>query len=366
MFLHHGYLLLPATRQPDLERLGAYFTVYFGASPCDRSNTIRFPTHIKSIFPLPQMRQIRATYKELCHQRAIELLEIADQLDTKMFVFWSGGVDSTCALVCLLEHCKDRERIVVLLNEQSILEYPLFFMQHIAHRLNYQSTDLFPDLLVAPNMIVNGEHNDQLFGSDIMADAINLFGMNALLGTLKQEYITSLYEWKLRGNREHALFLAELVGRLAETATVPIKTNYDLLWWINFTLKWQTVYMRPLIFSKNPLSREYINTYYHPFFGTTEFQLWSMNNPDKKIKDNWKSYKWPAKDVIYDCTGDRLYRDNKTKYGSLGPLLRQRPFHNFIDENFAFHRQLDWYRPQNDFLSDFQARDMRSALVTAA
>ena len=40
------------------------------------------------------------------------------------------------------------------------------------------------------------------------------------------------------------------------------------------------------------------------FFDSTEFQLWSMNNPDKKIKDTLDSYKWIAKDYIYDYTND--------------------------------------------------------------
>src|SRR5215472_2914098 len=112
-FLHHGYLLLPEKRSRDLEILNSYFTVYFGASPCDRTNTIVFPTRMRSIFPLPQMRDFRASYKDLCHQRAINLLQLAAYLNTKIYVFWSGGVDSTCVLACLLQYCKERDRLIV-------------------------------------------------------------------------------------------------------------------------------------------------------------------------------------------------------------------------------------------------------------
>src|SRR6516165_9756645 len=100
-FLHHGYLLLPNQRTPDLEILNSYFTVYFGSSPVDRTGTIKFPTRMKSIFPLPQMRNFSASYEEICHRRAINLVALANYLNTGIYVFWSGGVDSTCALACL-------------------------------------------------------------------------------------------------------------------------------------------------------------------------------------------------------------------------------------------------------------------------
>ena len=365
-FLHHGYLKLPITKGADLQRLDSYFTVYPGASPVDRTGTVIFPTQMQSIFPLPPMRPLRQSYEELCHQRAIDLLALAAKLDSKIHVFWSGGVDSTLVLTLLLTHCKDRDRITILLDESSILEYPLFFCQHINGKLEHRSTSLFPDLFVAPNMIVNGEHNDQLFGSDILGDAIALFGIDAVVGPLRRELITSLFEYRLCGKRDDAMFLSGVLGALKETAPIPLRTNFDLLWWINFALKWQNVHMRSLIFSRKPLSREYVKTYYHPFFCTAEFQLWSMNNLDKRIKvdkrmiNHWRSYKWPAKDLIYEFTADSDYRDNKTKYGSLQWVLRKLPFHNFLDENYGFRRQMDWYRPQNSFHVTKHMRSLES------
>jgi hypothetical protein len=354
--LHHGYLLLPQNRPPALDRLNAYFKIYPGASPVDRSGTIVFPTQIKSVFPLPQMRECYESYKNLCAQRAADLVLLAARLDAHIYVFWSGGVDSTCALVSLLEHCKDKQRIVVLLTEKSVLEYPLFFAQHIRGKLRHAPADLFVDLLDGQNVIVSGEHNDQLFGSDIIGDAIALFGIETITGRLQRELLTSLFEYRLNGDRETALFFSSLFGRLMETAPVTLKTNFDLLWWINFALKWQTVYMRSLIFSRHALSCEHVKTFYQPFFNTVEFQLWSMNNLDKRIKDHWRTYKWPAKDVIFEFTGDADYRENKIKHRSLQSLLSKRPYHKFLDEDFAFRQQMDWYQPQNDF----QTSDIRS------
>ena len=345
---HHGYFLL-RDKSVALDRLNAYFRIYTGASPVDRTGTITFPTRMKSIFPLPQLRELKASYQELCEQRACRLLQLATYLNAPVYVFWSGGVDSTCALVSLLKHCKEREHIIVLLDENSILEYPLFYARYIHSKLRQQPANLFGRILTTPNLIVSGEHNDQLFGSDIIGDAISLFGIEAVLGRLQRELFTSLFEHKLNGDRDTALFFSGLFGRLIETAPVVLRTNFDLFWWINFALKWQTVYMRSLIFSENGLSHAHVKTYYHPFYNTAEFQLWSMNNPDKRIRNHWRTYKWPVKDIIYEFTKDADYRDNKIKHGSLQYLLMQCRHHNFLDENFGFRQEMDWYQQGNDF-----------------
>jgi hypothetical protein len=354
--LHHRHLLLPEHRPPALERLSAYFKIYPGASPIDRTGTITFPTRMKSVFPLPQMRERQESYDNICAQRAADLLQLAARVDAQIYVFWSGGVDSTCALVSLLKQCKDKQRIIVLLTEKSVLEYPLFFTRYIRGKLRHAPADLFVDLFAGHNVIVSGEHNDQLFGSDIIGEAISLFGIEAVTGRLQRELLTSLFEYRLNGDRETALFFSGLFGRFIETAPVALKTNFDLLWWINFALKWQTVYMRTLLFSRQALSYDHVKTFYQPFFNTPEFQLWSMNNLDKRIKDHWRTYKWPAKDVIFEFTKDADYRDNKIKHQSLVSLLSKRPHHKFLDENFAFHQQVDWYQPVNDF----QTRSIRS------
>ena len=56
------------------------------------------------------------------------------------------------------------------------------------------------------------------------------------------------------------------------------------------------------------ITADYITTNYFHFYGTEDFQLWSMNNMDKKIKDTWNTYKWVCKDIIYDYTRDADYR----------------------------------------------------------
>ena len=115
--------------------------------------------------------------------------------------------------------------------------------------------------------------------------------------------------------------------------------------------------MRTLSFAssrtRKNVDKKYVETYYAPFYMTDDFQLWSMNNPDKKIKDTWSTYKWPAKEIIYDFTKDTEYRDTKIKRGSLFSVLDQLIPINFIDESYNFLMEIDpeeYLNPVNDFV----------------
>ena len=47
------------------------------------------------------------------------------------------------------------------------------------------------------------------------------------------------------------------------------------------------------------------------FFITDDFQKWSIVNDNLKIKDTLESYKFTAKDYIFDYTSDADYSDKK-------------------------------------------------------
>jgi hypothetical protein len=342
---------------PGIKEFLPYFKVYGrGIAPVDRSGCLKFPVRTKSLFPLPRMRPFPHTYEEVCNARAVDLLTRADHLDTSLYAFWSGGIDSTCVLVSLLKNADaaDRERIVVLMSEESIAENPGFYRDHIRGKLKRKSASLFPYILGSKNLIVNGEHNDQLFGSDIIEDVVNRFGFEAVQQSYSRELFLTFFEQGV-GEKLAPRYVA-MFEQLSERAPIRLSSNYSRFWWINFTVKWQTVYMRMLSFiaerNAQLISASYLKTYYAPFYNTEAFQLWSMNNLDQRLRNGWRSYKWPAKEVIYKFTGDAEYRDNKVKRGSLQYLVSQQVPFNFIDDQFAFHTGAepeDFYERENCF-----------------
>jgi hypothetical protein len=339
-----------------------YFKI-FGQNliaPVDRSKTIKLPVLTQSFFPLPRMRVFTKTYSELCDERAHQLLERAQQLDVPLCALWSGGIDSTCLLVSLLRNATraQKEHIIVLMSEDSIDEYPAFYAKHIRSKLRRESAMLFPYLLGSKNLIVNGELNDQLFGSDIIAKAIVQFGGEVVRERYSHDLFVEFFTKMTDGDRASAELFVELFERLRDNAPIPIKTNHEMWWWINFVMKWQAVYMRVLSFAAERnahlITPEYVRSYYAPFYNTQGFQLWSMNNSvEQKVRNGWRSYKWPAKEVIYEFTKDAGYRDNKLKRGSLHYLVAQKVPFEFIDDKLRFLRYVgpkEFYTEDNDFI----------------
>ena len=207
-----------------------------------------------------------------------------------------------------------------------------------------ESAQLFPYLLGTKHLFVSGEHADQLFGSDIIGKLMVRVGN----GVIHQPYNRGLLarffnpDGDLTAETEICLDLFEF---LASKAPIPIETNYHFLWWLNFNLKWQSVFLRTLAYlaprNLAGMTADYVRERYLPFFVTEDFQQWSLNNPDNRIKDTWNTYKWVAKDIIFDFTGDEGYRRYKVKRGSLFFIILRKSSWNFIDEDFKLMHEID-------------------------
>lgn len=328
-----------------------------GAVPVDRTGTIKTPVRVSVPFPIPTFKPFTKTLEDVCNDRAMELLTRAEKLNANIYVSWSGGIDSTLALVSLLKNATTEQKklIIVLLSDLSIGENPQFYTDFIRGKLKTDTSSALPMVLGTSNMIINGEHNDQIFGSDIMAPMILKHGNHIIHEKYNRDILFDQYNSAFN-DPVLSNFYLDLFERLPAVAPVPIYSLYDFTWWINFTCKWATVYTRVFTFTapvnKNRITKDYAFTYFEPFYNTEEFQLWSMNNMDKKIKDSWVTYKWPCKDIIYDYTKDAVYRDTKLKVGSLASFLRNHKSFEAIDDDFRLYEELDlekYHIPENDF-----------------
>lgn len=343
---------------PGTERLAAYLKMYnAGAVPIDRTGIISSALRINPLFPIPQMRPFRASFEDICNERAAALVSLAEKLDARICVLWSGGIDSTLALISLLKNSTEvqRKRFTVLMSQLSIAENPAFYDSHIRAKLRADTSRTLPKILGTKTILVTGEHNDQLFGSDIMAPLIRRHGPSVIHRPYDRRILHEHFMLALN-DEGLADFYLDLFERLVLHAIVPIQTLFEFVWWINFSLKWQTVYARALTFvapqNAAGITPEYVRDYYAHFYNTEDFQLWSLNNLDKRIKDTWESYKWPCKDIIYDFTKDAHYRNTKIKVGSLASFMLSHKSYKAIDTDLKQYNELDldgFYNSENDF-----------------
>lgn len=349
---------------PGMRRFALFSKISLaGTMFLDRTRTITTPIRTVSILPIPTFVPFPRSLEEVCNERAKELLTKADSLGVRLYLFYSGGIDSTLMLVSILKMASDHQRknLTVLLSEESIRENPDFYSEHIHRKLAVEVSTMFPYLLGTKNLLVSAEQNDLVFGSDFLRPFMKLHGLNGLLRPYDRTLLVSFFTSKLEDEHipdasKEAEFYMGLFDKLRHLAPMPLQRNFDVLWWISFCLKWQFISVRMLAFTADRNARlvtpDYVRNYFTHFYDTEIFQLWSMNNLDKRIKDDWKTYKWPCKDIIYDFTKDAHYRDNKTKKGSLSTLLvQQDPFH-YVDDSYGLHRNLHtsaYTNPVNDF-----------------
>jgi len=279
----------PAKKMMAIEKLNMRGIV-------DRTQTldVGFPYLILS--PIPELPvSFSLDFEEVMNQRARDIIRLAELRNMDITVLYSGGIDSTAVLVSLLKNQVDTSRLHVVLTQRSISEYPLFWTETVS-KLNYQVVNILNEANYHNSLIATGSLGDQLFGLStgfmLPADAkVNL----------EKEFSSDIIEW---------------LTPWLEKSPVGMKTNHDFIWWMRFSLTWQHVQLS--IMSKLDLVAHHLTfSHFLDFYGSKDFQLWSILNHDKKIKSDWKSYKYPLKDYIYEYTKDAEYRDNKVKLRSL-------------------------------------------------
>src|SRR6185369_1310656 len=346
---------------PGMANFSYLFKIFNYQLPViDRTGTISIPIKIKSILPIPVLRPMHKTFEELCNERALEILNRADEMNASLYVAWSGGIDSTCVLVSLLKNATatQKERIIVLLSEESILEYPLFYEEHIRGKLRRESSTKLPSILggATPHILTNGEMNDQLFGSGLSCEMLTkMLGKPVVHEPYERDQLFRFYNQNVGDTKITNLYL-DLLYSLMDASPVKLTTYLHWFWWIMFALDWQTVYLRSFLYTseKNEcrITPEYVQNNVMPFFGTEDFQLWSMNNLDKRVKESLTTFKWPAKDIILGYTKDNIYHATKKKKGSVAIWMHHNPY-KFMDESMHLSYEMDpleYYNPENSFI----------------
>lgn len=259
-----------------------------------------FPTHpdMITLRPIGKLLASLPSFADLMESRAADLVNEAG--NRKIFVFWSGGLDSTGALVALMKNCP-LDQIVVIMSDPSVDEAPLFFERYIKDKIQ---VILMKHGIVAPHIrtgisegiVVTGEIGDQLFGT------VNFEGV--LNETLKGPWRDGISKGE---HDRYEGFVSACPRELDNYA--------DFLWWINYSIKYQNVQMRMILEVKNSILEQ--NTFH--FFDSSDFNDWTVTAPiSLKFPDmNKKQYKYPLRRYIYEYDGDLSYFKNKEKERSL-------------------------------------------------
>ena len=264
---------------------------------------------------IPKVDIFNKTFEDCCMDTAKKLWSLNKPIE----LFWSGGIDSSGALIALAETKSKSDVLNIRYTKESISEFPLMWEKIVKHLNNpISESQILDDTLFMNDDIikVTGECGDQLFGSDALHKNLDK----------KDDDWETIFKWdsqSLFGSEDLNYFqnrklnLFKVLTEHIESSPVEIVNIFDLYWWLNFSLKWQDVDNRMIFtYTTCPNWQSTLS-----FFNTEDFQRWSIVNHDIKHGGTWKTYKQPAKEYINKYIKDESYRKDKTKEASLIKIL---------------------------------------------
>lgn len=232
------------------------------------------------------------TFGEICIDTAAK---IANSTDRQIAVSWSGGIDSTVALVALLQTV-EHDRITVVCNRASIDEFPSFYQDKIQNQLKTMSlvelSSHYKDFFT-----VSGDGGDTVWG--VIDDSF----------WAKNQHVLN-HRWQ--DVIDQSLVDMDFVEEFCSWSGTEINSWLDLRVWFYLCCKWQDKCMRPYYLRQDLTDSDTIAFY----DVDRSFQNWTMNNLDRIIGATWQDYKIPAKEFIYQYHPDVDYLKNKSKVGS--------------------------------------------------
>ena len=245
-----------------------------------------------------------STFEELTNRRAVELWDIGKPIR----LWWSGGIDSTCALVSLLKTKRLDTSLTVYLSKASVQENPRFYDLLVNKKVNLQwhsHEDYIYDndqLWNGQTINVNGGGGDELFLAISSHTSIEEF-----FKIKDHDWINIMKDPDMLKTTE----------KYIDMSPYKPKTCWELLWWFTRSIDdLLSRYLSPR-FLKDP-------SVYHleyPFFYTDYFEKWALSNPYDGHNGDYRTYKWPMKKYIYDYDKNEEYLNTKQKESSFPSVI---------------------------------------------
>lgn len=278
---------------PKLHKLNQCFSSRPWGLQHDISNHIPHPFDIKTKTAYEFSNEPR-TFGDVCLDTAQIISRMTDRI---IAVFWSGGIDSTTALVALLQTIP-MQQLVVVCNQASIDEFPSFYEHKIKDRVK----------VISPRLYL--QHYRDFFS--VTGD-----GGDTVWGVIDETF------WQSNSHKinlpwqdcidQSVLPDIDFVQEFCTWSGKEIKSWLELRVWFYLCCKWQDKCMRPYYLRCNVSPKDIV-----PFYDIDRsFQNWTMNNLDLIIGKRWVDYKIPAKEFILRYHNDADYLRYKSKVGSI-------------------------------------------------
>lgn len=287
----------------------------------DRTGALETPFPIQVLYEIPTQLDALHDYDTLCILRAKEILASSK----KIMIFYSGGLDSTVVVLSFLIAIKaghgSFDQITIAATPHSIVENPEFWFARVLPNFRLASANAVLQQVSSDDVdcYVLGENADQLFGSDIILGDMTLLDKPSTADELER-FISS------KGVAETAKpYVHRVLSKLKASSPCKLETMADIIWWLNFSCKWQSVALRTLCFTNflDKFSNLEQLGRFKTFFNTPEFQVGAITNSFAKwgTKPAHENYKMASRTFIEAYAGLDKYCASKIKVPSLYRVL---------------------------------------------
>ncbi len=301
-----------------------------------------------SNYVMPTLKESDITLEQCVFNRCNDIFGRTTQ---KIIFMYSGGKDSTCALVGFLKRFglkECQERIIICANQDSITSNFEFYRDYIQGKFEILSSNNSNITLsqdeYKDNVIVNGDPANVFDGGLLLAHMIRLginIGDKNWKDIIKKHHSILFFDYPELNCYSYLIDTMEIS---AASRGFKIENVFDFVWWYKHNFHWIVECLNMIknfspMLDKFAYGKQYWRNKFIPFFDTDEFVLWSFNNRvsdlKRKIKDNsLASYKLPLKQFMSDMITDQKFlteTDNVYFSNNLDKTVK--PFF-LLDENY--------------------------------
>ena len=285
-YYHHAGMT-PTMKNPDY-----MYNVF------DRTRAMINIPQIECITPIGQAVEPKSL-EELCYNSAQNI--VSQAVSKKIYVTWSGGIDSTLVLSELLK-IAPKSQLTVFMDNNSIKEYPEFYSKYIKGQLETKQMSFYTDdplrVALKDGIVVTGHLIDPVFGANIYQ-------------VLPEEKLKqSIQDFLTEVDRLSFVKYTKLINACPR----PLVNVKDLFWWMDYTLNYQSEQLMWLL----EIEEMILDKNLFHFGAGEDWNNYAVSTP-AEIKwpgYDFNYYKMEIKKHIQKFTGDENYTKNKLKMPS--------------------------------------------------
>jgi len=282
---------------------------------------------IYSFLPNLQIKR-KLDFSSITDSRALELESKLDRFKN-VYLFWSGGIDSTVILVSILKNWQKQslEKLIVVLNSYSIEENQQMYEQFIHNKISTVSTDKFFSGEVNfshDNLYVDGNAADTLSATIMFYEFEKRFP-NYYLKPWKQNIDILIKFFSEYEDVNYGQYMYKKVVRSLIYNKFEVETIFDFLWWMGFNwihdrnlhcVLWQYT---PCFFADPNISvKRFLEENMFQWFNSNDYQDWRVAavGTDEIIGNTVAEHKLAFKKYIFEFNRDSDYFLYKDKVAS--------------------------------------------------